>query len=47
MLIADKKRFWLGTLSAINHEPNNSMPMPIVNPKAYQANPCHHNLSIL
>ena len=28
-LNADKKRFWLGTLSAINHESNDSMPISL------------------
>jgi len=28
-LNADKKRFWLGNLSAINHESNDSMPISL------------------
>jgi len=28
-LNADKKRFWLGTLSAINHDSNDSMPISL------------------
>ena len=28
-LNADKKRFWLGTLSAINHESTDSMPISL------------------